>query len=131
MSKKNEFLEALKASKKASEELPGLDVLRTFCKGIKEYVGDTVECDALPAQPVDYGQEYRVMITYFPSSYSHTLLRAYLNRQGRPYLDVYDKKGPQQCKDVEDFRKKLVGFLSVPGIADMLEEFKRDTDTTR
>lgn len=131
MSKKtNEFLEAIKASKKASEELPGLDVLRSFCKGIKDYVGDTIECDALPSQQGDYGQEFKVIITYYPSSYSSTILRAYLNMQGKPYLDVYGKNGLQPCQNVEDFRQRLVKFLTVPGVADMLDEFKRDKRDT-
>jgi hypothetical protein len=131
MSKKNEFVEALKTSKKAAEELPGFDVLRDFCRGVKDYVGETIECDAVPSQHVNYGQEYKVIITYYPSSYSSTLLRAYLNPQGKPYLDLYDKQGAQQCQDVDEFRQRLLAFLSVPGIADMLEEFKRDTSKTR
>ena len=131
MSKKNDFIEALKTSKKAAAELPGFDVLREFCRGIKEFVGETIECDAVPSQVVKYGQEYKVIITYYPSSYSSTLLRAYLNAEGTPYLDVYDKQGPQRCQDVADFKQKLLNFLSVPGIADMLDEFKRDTSKAR
>ena len=108
-----------------------MDVLREFCGAIKKYVGESVDCDAVPANVVTYGQEYKVIITYYPSSYSSTLLRAYSNKAGKPYLDVYDRKGPMPCKDVNELRHKLREFLTGPGVADMLETFRRDSDTRR
>jgi hypothetical protein len=125
---KNDFLQALKKSKDDSKDLPGLNVLQEFCDAIKQFVGESIACDAVPANSVNYGQEYKVIITYYPSSYSSTLLRAYLNKQGKPYLDVYDQKGPRACKDVQDLRQKLREFLTGPGVAEMLQRFRRDSD---
>ena len=124
---KADFLEALKKSKDDSKDLPGMDVLREFCGAIKQFVGESIECEAVPANVVNHGQEYKVIITYYPSSYSSTLLRAYLNKEGKPFLDLYDQKGPKPCKDVNEFQQRLRDFLIGPGVAEMLQAFRRDS----
>jgi hypothetical protein len=125
----SDFLAVLKRNQAQTKALPGLDILREFCSAVKQFVGGPVDCEPVPSgTDVMFGQEYKVVISYYPANYSGNLLRAYLNQQGAPYLDVYDKRGPQPCGDLNGLRTQLSNFLSVPGVADMLESFRRDAE---
>src|SRR5256885_1919751 len=105
MTQTNPFFEALmRARRDAENVLPGMVEITQFCAAIKQYIGGGhVECSPVPGMLSNtYGQEYKVILTFVPSSYTQTLVRAYLNLKGKPYLDVLDGNGPRKCKDVAE-----------------------------
>jgi hypothetical protein len=123
MTQSNPYLETLMRA--------GMVELKKFCGAITEYIGGLVECSPVPGISGAYGQEYKVILTFLPSAYSQTLVRAYLNEKGKPYLDVSDKKGPQKCKDVADFARRLNEYLKVPTVLATLDTFRREVEARR
>src|SRR5437660_1249861 len=114
MTKTNPYLDTLlRAHQNPQPELPGMAELTQFCSAIAQYIGGLVECTPVPGALSNRGQEYKVILTFVPSSYSQTLVRAYLNDQAKPYLDVSDGKGPQKCRDVADLARRLQEYLTV------------------
>ena len=120
----NVFADALRTGAPRPADLPGLDLLVQFCQGVKSFVGPSIDCDGFPSRQANYGQEYKVILTYHPSSYSSTLLRVYLNLQGEPHIDTYDGQGVRACNTVEGLRAELLTFLSLASTRDMLLAFK-------
>lgn len=120
----NVFADALKTGAPRSADLPGLDLLVQFCQGVETFVGSSIDCGAFPSRQTNYGQEYKVILTYHPSSYSSTLLRAYLNVQGEPHIDTYDGQSVRPCVTVDGLRTELLTFLSLASTRDLLLAFK-------
>ena len=127
----DDFIAALQESQAGSKDLPGLDVLKDFCAAIKRFVGGPVDCEPIPSHTVNLGQEYKVILTYYPAGYSLALVRAYLNAEGRPHLDVYDGRGPQSCGDVAGLGTRLRDFLAAPGVADMVRRVRQHAEARR
>lgn len=132
MAQDNPFLETLRRARdNPPPELPGMAELKQFCAAIEAYIGGSAECSPVPGVSGAYGQEYKVILTFFPSSYSQTLVRAYLNPKGKPYLDVLGKKGPQKCESVGELARRLNDFLTVPTVLATLDLFRREVATRR
>ena len=135
MTKTNPYFDALmRARRDAENVLPGMEELTQFCAAIKQYIGGGghVECSPVPGMlSSTYGQEYKVILTFVPSAYTQTLVRAYLNLKGKPHLDVLDGKGPRKCKDVTELAQKLKAYLAVPTVVATLDTFRRDAEARR
>jgi hypothetical protein len=129
MSQANPFLEALKQARRDAETpLQGMSDLKQFSAAIEQFIGsDYARCSAVPGgNATVYGQEYKVILTFLPSAYTQTLLRAYLKSDAAPSLDVQDGKGPQKCKDIAEFKRRLQDFLKVKTVLATLETFRRE-----
>jgi hypothetical protein len=127
----NPFFQDLITRREDISRLPGLEILHQFCDGIKQFVNGPIDCVPVPGHSVNYGQEYKVILSYYPAASSQTLIRAYLNMAGTPYLDLYDGNGPTPCDSVEDMRDRLRQFLQSSGVAGMLERYRGDAESRR
>ena len=119
------FTTALKRGQHRRQPLPGMAVLEEFCKAVGKFVGTTINCSVLPTSTVvNHGQEFKVFVTYHPTSYTTVLVRAYLKDGEQPFLDTYDGQGPQPCGDEQGLRQRLVEFLELQSVQDTLDAFR-------
>jgi hypothetical protein len=111
--------------------LQGLAELKQFCAGITQYVGGHVECSPVPGITTNYGLEFKVILTFIPSAYSKTLLRAYLRADAPPFIDVGDQQGPQPCNGLQDFAQRLTNYLRVQTVLETLDTYRKWAEAHR
>ena len=106
----NDFLETLQRNPVQDNTSPALDILNEFCDAIRDYKPH-LECWLQAGFPVNYGQEWRVMIKPKSRDYEQILLRAYVPLNGFPaWLDLSDEE-PVKCADEGALRQNLDDFL--------------------
>jgi hypothetical protein len=128
------FLEILENNTVKDNTSAALDILEEFCKAIRDYTGQRLECWLSQGFLVNMGQEWRVMVKPVSRDFEQILLRAYVPLNGFPaWLDIYDEE-PIRCVDDASLRENLAGFLRQDTIIETILFLKKqaaDQKTSR
>ena len=107
--------------------------LREFCEGIRQYIGEPVDCEMIPgSNDSEYGMEIKVVLSFHPIGLFQTLVRGYVPGDAKSlYLDLMDKQGPVGVKSEDDLRAKLTSYLKVPTVLETLDSLRRRSEVIR
>jgi len=118
----NEFVEVLRIPMPDNTQ-PAVSILREVSEAIEIATDHKVRSWIEKGFPnVEYGQEYRVIISSSARSYEETLLRAYVPLSGQPIRVFFGGNNMQECADDVELKTTLKEFLQAEHVRTLIQQ---------
>ncbi len=118
----NEFVDVLRNPMPDNTQ-PAVNILREVSEAIEIATDHTVRSWLEKGFPnVEYGQEYRVIISSSARSYEETLLRAYVPLSGKPICVFPGGNNMQECADEVELKATLKEFLQAEPVRTLIQQ---------
>ena len=119
----NEFVDVLRNPIPDNTQ-PAVSILREMSEAIEIATDHKVRSWLEKGFPnVEYGQEYRVIISASTRSYEETLLRAYVPLAGKPLRVFPGGNTMQECADEGELKATLKEFLQAEPVRTLIQQF--------
>ena len=119
----NEFVAILR-NPMLDNTQPAVSILREVSEAIEIATDHKVRSWLEKGFPnVEYGQEYRVIISASTRSYEETLLRAYVPLAGKPLRVFSGGNTMQECADEVELKATLKEFLQAEPVRTLIQQF--------